>query len=600
MGSKVKIGQFFSAVLLGAGIGAGTACATEWGLVAPGAPKDLADQLRAVSTVGDTAEREETTPQDLLAAARADYARMVSVLYESGYYSGTVNIAVDGREAAEIPPLAAPSRIDNIAILVLPGPRFAFSTARIAPIVPSTELPEGFAPGEPARSGLISEAARAGIDGWREFGHAKADIRDQQITANHPRRTLSADVRLDPGPRLRFGDLIIMNRGAVRPERIRAIAGLPTGQTFSPDALAEAERRLRRTGAFSSVRLAESETISPGQRLDIEAGLVDAKPRRIGIGAELSSLEGFGLSAFWMHRNLLGGAERLRIEGAVEGIGGDTGGLDYHLSGRFDRPATFTPETGLYLETTLAEEDEPDYRERSLQVGGGLTHIFSDKLTGEAGLAYRYSEIDDDLGTRTLEHLLMPLSLTYDTRNDQLDATKGHYVDLNVTPFVGLNDDSGGTWVMGDARGYWGFGADDRFVFAARAQIGSVSGASLSELPPGMLFYSGGAGTVRGQPYQDLAIDLGGGRRIGGRSFMAFSGEIRAPLKGNFSAVAFYDIGFVGRDSWSTDDGDWHSGVGLGLRYATGIGPIRVDLATPVDGGKSGNVELYIGIGQAF
>ncbi|MDW3116453.1 MAG: BamA/TamA family outer membrane protein [Roseovarius pacificus] len=81
---------------------------------------------------------------------------------------------------------------------------------------------------------------------------------------------------------------------------------------------------------------------------------------------------------------------------------------------------------------------------------------------------------------------------------------------------------------------------------------------------------------------------------------MAFSGEIRAPLRGNFSAVAFYDIGFVGRDSWSTDNGDWHSGVGLGLRYATGIGPIRVDLATPVDGGKSGNVELYIGIGQAF
>ena len=174
MGSKVKIGQFFGAILLGAGIGAGTAFATEWGLVAPGAPKDLADRLRAVSTVGDTAEREETTPQDLLAAARADYARMVSILYEAGYYGGTVNIAVDGREAAEIPPLAAPSRIDNIAILVRPGPRFAFSTARIAPIVPSTELPEGFAPGEPARSGLISEAARAGIDGWREFGHAKA------------------------------------------------------------------------------------------------------------------------------------------------------------------------------------------------------------------------------------------------------------------------------------------------------------------------------------------------------------------------------------------------------------------------------------------
>ena len=579
---------------------AGPAIATEWGLVTTGAPKPLEDRLRAVSTVGDTVERDAATPQDILAAAQADYARLVSALYQAGYYSGTVNIAVDGREAADIPPLSAPGQISVVAILVQPGPKFAFSTARVTPLAPGTALPDGFAAGQPALSNLVGDAARAGVDGWRAVGHAKADVADQQITANHPKRKLSADITLTPGPRLRFGQLQVPDPGAVRPERVRAIAGLPSAQVFSPDDLKEAAQRLRRTGAFSSVKLTEADTISPGQTLDIKAELVDAKPRRIGVGLELSSLEGFGLSAFWMHRNLLGGAERLRIEGEIKGIGGNSGGIDYRLSGRFDRPATFTPDTGLYLEATLQEEDEPDYRERSLQIGGGLTHIFNDTLTGEAGLAYRYSEIDDDLGSRTLEHLLLPVSLTWDSRDDPLDARNGYYLDTNVTPFVGLNEDTAGAWVMADARGYWGFGADDRFVLAARAQIGSVSGASLTELPPGMLFFSGGAGTVRGLPYQDLAIDLGGGRRVGGRSFMAFSGEVRAPLRGDFSAVAFYDIGFVGRDSWSADNGDWHSGIGLGLRYATGIGPIRVDVATPVDGGSSGDIELYIGIGQAF
>lgn len=588
------------ALVLCSGLWAAPALAAEWGLVAPGAPDDLGDRLRAASTVGDTVERDTATPQDLLAAAQADYARMVGVLYQAGYYSGTVNIAVDGREAADIPPLSPPDQVSQIAILVQSGPKFAFSTARVTPLAQGTELPDGFAPGQPAPSDLIGDAARAGVDGWRALGHAKAKIAAQDITANHTQRRLSADITLTPGPRLRFGQLQVPNTGAVRPERIRAIAGLPSGQVFSPDDLEEAAQRLRRTGAFSSVKLTEADTISPGQRLDIDAGLVDAKPRRIGAGLELSSLEGFGLSAFWMHRNLLGGAERLRIEGEVKGIGGDSGGIDYRLSGRFDRPATFTPDTGVYLEATLQEEDEPDYRERSLQVGGGVTHIFNDTLTGEAGIAYRYSEIDDDLGSRTLEHLLLPVSLTWDSRDDPLDVRNGYYLDMNVTPFVGLNEDTAGAWVMGDARGYWGFGKDDRFVLAARAQIGSVSGASLTELPPGMLFFSGGAGTVRGLPYQDLAIDLGGGRRVGGRSFMAFSGEVRAPLRGDFSAVAFYDVGFVGRDSWSADNGDWHSGIGLGLRYATGIGPIRVDVATPVDGGSRGDIELYIGIGQAF
>ena len=105
---------------------------------------------------------------------------------------------------------------------------------------------------------------------------------------------------------------------------------------------------------------------------------------------------------------------------------------------------------------------------------------------------------------------------------------------------------------------------------------------------------------MRGQAYQSLAVDLGGGREIGGRSFMAFSGELRAPLRDALSLVAFYDVGFVGADSWGTENGGWHSGAGLGLRYDTGIGPIRLDVATPVSGGSSGAIEVYIGIGQAF
>lgn len=566
----------------------------------PAAQDSLARALSDASLTVGSAEQGDATTQDVLASARADYARLLNVLYERGYYGGVINILVDGREAASIPTLSAPARISRIELRVDPGPLFVFSRARVAPLAPGTDMPEGFAPGQPARLGVIGRAARAGVDGWRDIGHAKADIADETIIANHPTSKLSAEIALSPGPRLTFGTLIVPRSSRVRPERVREIAGLPTGQVYSPEALERSSERLRRTGAFRSVVLQEADVVGPGNTLDISADLVDAKPRRFGFGAEIASFEGLTLSSFWLHRNLFGGAERLRIEGEVGGIGGDSGGIDYELSARLERPATFTPDTTLILGASIEEDDEPEYRERQARIGAGVSHLFSDELEGEVGVVYLFSDVDDDLGSRRLEHLLVPARLTFDNRDEPLNARSGVFLELEATPFLRLDQSGGGARLFADARSYLGFAENDRFVLAGRIQIGSVTGADLTEVPPEMLFFSGGAGTVRGQPYQSLAIDVGGGNRSGGRSFLALSGELRAQVSGKWSVVGFADTGFVGQDSWGTRNGDWHSGAGLGVRYDTGIGPIRFDLATPLDGDAGQDFEIYIGIGQAF
>ncbi|SEK97404.1 autotransporter secretion outer membrane protein TamA [Roseovarius azorensis] len=595
--------SLFAAVAAGV-LGGSPAAAAEVTFNAPQAPGGFTERLRSASLTLSTAAQEGTTAQDLLAAAQADYSRLIGVLYAEGYYGGTIRIRVNGQEAASIPPLRAPDRIDRIDITVERRAGFFFSTARVAPLPPGTELPEKFAPGQLAKGTLIGEATRTGIAAWRATGHAKALVADQTIVADHARRTLDADIRLAPGPRLRFGALEIEDTGRpsrVRPSRIRAIAGLPTGRVFSPDKLDDAANRLRRSGAFRSVVMTEAETPNPDGTLDIATRVTDAKRRRVGAGAELSSLEGVTLSGFWLHRNLLGGAERLRIDALVGGIGGDSGGEDYRLGLRYDRPATFTPDTGLFLLARIEDNDEPDYRERKAEIGGGLTHVFSRELTAEAGITYRYSDIDDDLGSRQLQHLLFPLRATWDRRDDPLDARKGVYIDLSLTPFAGLDQGgSGGTRLYTDVRSYFGLGQGNRFVLAGRAQLGSVAGGSLTDVPADMLFYSGGAGTVRGQRYQSLGVDLAPGITVGGRSFMGFSGELRAGINDKVQAVGFVDTGFVGEEALGDGRGRWHSGAGIGARYFTGVGPIRVDIATPLDGDAGTNFELYIGIGQAF
>ncbi|SLN37496.1 Translocation and assembly module TamA precursor [Roseovarius albus] len=588
-------------------ISAQSSNAVELTIYAPGADEDLAKALETASLTNKTRSEETSTSQDFLAAARADYARITSVLYEFGYYGGVVHIFVDGREAASIPPVDEPRSVNTIQITVKTGPKFAFSKTQIRPLAPETMLPEGFAIGKPALSGLVGDAAAEAVSAWREHGHAKASISDENITANHKSRTLSADVGIAPGQQVQFGVLNVVKAESVSTRRVQQIADLPTGENFSPRELRDAADRLRKTGTFQSVVLQEAEDINPDGTLDINAELINAKRRRISAGVEYETIDGITLTGTWLHRNIRRDADRLKVEASVGGIGGDIGGvssndsgIDYSITTRYDRPATFSRDTGLFLGFRIQLEDEPEYREYSFEIGGGVTHEFADDLNAELGIGYRFSDVRDDLGTRTLQHLILPGKVTWDTRDNELDAHKGIYANLQLIPFYELKDSDLGTRVYTDLRSYRAVGANKNLVFAGRAQLGAVSGSSLANVPPEYLFYSGGADTVRGQPYESLGVDLGNGQTIGGRSFVGFSGEARIPVAGNFSAVAFADTGFIGPEAFSIDNGEWQSGGGLGVRYATSIGPIRFDLATPFDDNAGQDFEFYIGIGQAF
>lgn len=541
---------------------------------------------------------------EVLATARSEYKRMISVLYAEGYYGGVINVTLDGREAADISPLSAPESIRNAVVTVRPGPEFKFSEASIGPLAPETRLPDGYARGEIARSGVIGDAARTAATSWRDAGHAKATLASEDITANHGASTIASRLTLAPGPKLRFGPTVVSGNKRVRTERIVAIAGIPTGEVYSPEEVNLAAERLRRSGAFRSVSLREAEQIGPGDQIAIEAEVLEDKRRRIGVGAEVSTQEGGRFNAYWMHRNLLGGAENLRFDLDIENIGttAPDNGVDYKLSGVFRRPATFTPNTDLFFRGNVEREDEPGYVSDTAEIGAGVTYILSDTLEVSAAIDYRASRVEDAFGEREYQMVSFPLNLEWDTRDDEFDATRGFYVDTTLTPFVGVKDMTNGGQLELDARTYWGFGEERRTVLAGRMQFGSLFGPEIPEAPQDYLFFAGGGGSVRGQPYQSLGSGEFDGTIVGGRSYVALSGEVRSYVRGNIGVVGFIDAGYVGAEEFYDGSGNWMSGGGIGVRYKTGFGPIRVDIATPIDGGPddADAVQLYIGIGQAF
>jgi translocation and assembly module TamA len=569
---------------------------------------NLLAELQSISLLEKTLKLPSATDAEILAAAKADYQRIVLTLYENGYFSASIQIQVNGREAADYSLFDKVGAVKSASITVNEGSIFQFGTAQITPITESTELPSEFAPGHTAKPSVIENAADIAIEDWRENSHPKAQLSGQQLIADHRAKTLDARLQIDPGPKAKFGKLTVTGNQRMRTNRILKIAGLPEGADYTTTQLKKSANRLRATGIFSSAVLTEADTITPDGFLDITANVTEAKLRQIGIDASLSTNDGAALKTFWLHRNLFGGGEQLRFDADISGIGGnisgvgsETGGTSYEVGASLIRPATITPDTNAILNVNYGREDEPNYTLDKFTTGLTFDHRFSETLTGSIGIRYSNIDTNDAFGQRQFNVLGFPLGVQHDTRANKLSSDDGIFLSLEAAPFVEMKQSNTGVHATFDGRTYKGLGAEKNVVFATRLLLGSVIGPDLQDLPSNFLFYSGGSGSVRGHDFQSLGIILPSGGKVGGKSFVGLSAELRSMITAKIGGVIFADYGYVGPKSTFGVDGDSQSGVGFGLWYATPIGPIRADIAFPADSvDKFKKVNIYIGIGQAF
>lgn len=565
----------------------------------------LERQLRNGALLTASLAEGRTTGQDVLAAARADYARLLGNLYDAGYYDAIITITLDGVEAAGIAPLDAPRIVRQVLVTVNTGSRFRYSRAEIAPVAPGTDLPDDYRVGEIARTSDMKNAARAGVTGWRAYGHAKADVAETEIVADHEALSVDSRIALNPGPAVRFGRLNISGNERLRTKRLEKIAGFPEGERFDPDSLEQVRKRLRRSGVFSAITLEEAEFLGPNDTLDVNLTVIEQKLRRIGGGFEISSIDGARVTGYWMHRNLLGGGERLRIDAELKDIRSGTSGRDAKLGVRIDRPATIAPDITASVEVRAERMREEDYDLDLGVIGFGLLWQPTDRLTGETKLEYRRSRVTDDSGTTDFRVLALPTTFTLDRREEEPnDARRGYWLSGTATPFYGLQDTGSGLRLLGEGRAYRSFGADDRFTLAGRARAGTIFGPDLQDTPRDYLFWSGGGGSVRGQPYESLGARViqgpDGPVLTGGMSVANVTAELRAQVRPKIGVVAFADAGQVWAEGGFAGETDWHAGAGVGIRYRTPIGPLRLDVAGPVGGDTGEGVQLYLGLGQAF
>ena len=563
----------------------------------------------ASALVADAAEP-ASGAAGLLAKARGDYRRIVAALYGEGYYGGVVSIRVGGQEAARLAPDAdLPDPVD-VVLSVEPGPLFRFNSVTIVNQAPETLDPfdyveppasRGFGAGETARSGVITRAEALALEAWRQQGFAKAAIASRDVVADHASSTVDVTITVNPGRQASFGPVTVSGTERMNPDFVQRQAGL-TGEEFDPDVVERAQKRLDRLEVFRAARLEAAESIGSDGVLPYNLIVQELPGARFGVGANYSSIDGLGVEAFHLWRNLFGQAERLRLDARVASIAYpvDTAQFDYFFGGTFTKPGMFTPDTDLVAVLSAERTVYPTYTETSAEGRLGLTHFYTDEITFEGGTSLERSRFDDAFGTRDFTTAGIYAGATLDFRNDRVDATSGWYAKASVEPFYEFRFANPGGKIEVEGRTYFGFGDSDPFVLAGRIKAGAVVGPALAQISPDKLFFAGGGGSVRGYGFKSIGVNDGSGIVTGGRYVLEGSIEARAKVTDTIGVVGFVDGGYVAADTFPGID-DLRIGVGAGLRYYTGLGPLRFDVAIPLNK-KPGdaNYAIYVGIGQAF
>lgn len=551
----------------------------------------LMELLRQSSQLLSLAAHPTSTLAGLERRVVADVERLGHVLEAEGFYAARIEHDVD----AGVVPVA-------VRLTVTTGPVFVIGdvdiTWRSPP--PDAAIYEPAAIGLPlgavARAADIVAAERRLLARLGARGFPRAAIVTRDFAVDRAASILTARLVVDPGPRLSFGATRIDGLAGVERARALGYVAWREGETWDETKVEETRSAFAESGLFRSVQIDPDGEPGADGTQPVAIVVEEAPHRSVGGGGSWSSSEGFSLKSYWEHRNLFGRAEQLRL---TANLGQILTGLQSH----FRRPDLFA-DTDLLANGEAVVRDSDAFEETTFAAFGGLERRFGPHWKVSAGGSFDASDIVDRTRVRTESVLFgLPLTASRDDADSLLDPTEGTRLTLTVVPYTGegrkdLN------FVLGRAAatGYVPFDADRRFVLALRGQLGTILGEETADVPATKRFYAGGGGSLRGFEYQragplDDKLDP-----VGGRSLAEVGGEMRVRIGEDWGAVAFLEGANVfDREVWPVGS-ELFWAAGFGVRYFTPVGPVRADLAFPLD--PRPNVDdpwqIYLSLGQAF
>lgn len=547
--------------------------------------------------------------------ARGAVEAAQALLRSEGYYQATVDDVVEGEEA----PVAI--------VEVTPGPRFLLTLPVVRWIAPEPDARAAaiakaeidLEPGAPGRAVDVIAGEGRVVAALSRLGYADARAEPRRVVVDHETFTVNPTYNIASGSLVRLNGIQLRSRGPTNPAWVAGLAPWDEGEAYDPEQVAELERRLLDTGVYDRVGVALAPadqtdarglrpiivTLQDRPRRIIEAGVTAAteQPTPRTTSASLTTAGGSGVDAITTWYNRFGRADTLRVDARLTD-------LNSRLGASLSLPHWRRPAQTLVLSAAAVNETTDAYDRTALVASADLR-----QRTGKTSW-YTYG-VGLDLGQydeRRFDPInLAPLNLTRDLAI--VTARAGVYLDRSDDPL----DPSSGWRLTASAQPTAVTGEDDilflrteaqgtaylplqqgRTILAGRLKLGSILGGGELSVPSDRLFYSGGGGSVRGYEYQGVAPRWPDGAPRGGLSLFETSLEVRRDIGENWGAVAFVDAGSVGFAE-APDFSNLRTSAGFGVRYQLPFGPIRADVAFPLDKFEGdADFQVYISIGQAF
>lgn len=566
----------------------------------------LKDAMESASTLLAQQEQPVSGSLGLLSRARSDRERLVAALYSKARYDGVVTITIAGQDLDDLPPDAefkGPQPIP-VSIRIDPGSMFVLGDIRLKGDAANIRGADfGLIAGGDASADSVLRAEARILRALKEEGRPLAKVSNREVVADHNTLTLDVTLEVAAGPIAGYGPTTVEGTKDVDADFVAYMTGLPEGETYSPEQIDAARDRLLALEVFNTVSIQQADTLNGAGQIPFTVTVTERKPRYLGLGATASNTNGLGLEGYWGHRNLFGRAEKLRIEGAISGIGSQSlGALNYNAGIMFEKPGVLGPNSKFFSNLKTVYEHPDAYDRFSVKGGVGLAYDLTRNQRVSAELSVEYSDVTDALNPEGKEYLLVstPLQYEIDTRDDKLNPTTGFRALAFLEPTYDTINGKAFVKMRSEASTYYGIDSDNKYILAGRVNVGTIAGASSGDVPADRRFYAGGGGSVRGYAYQGIGPRDSNGNPVGGLSLVEGSLELRAQVTDTIGIVPFIDAGSVSAEATPSFSGV-KVGAGVGVRYLTPFGPLRVDAAIPLNRDSyDPHYGIYAGIGQSF
>ena len=422
-----------------------------------------------------------------------------------------------------------------------------------------------------------------------ELGYLDAGFSRHVIRVLPERSEAEIELVLTTGPRYRFGDVTISGAPGYPDQFLRRYVDIRRGDVFSYTKLGQTQFNFVNADRFKEVRVDARKDEAEGEYVPVDVKLAQSAQKRFRVGAGYGTDTGVRGSLRYQDVNVFGTGNEFRAELQVsERLQG--------LEARYNIPDWKDVDSLTSFRLGANREETSDTTTRTLSTGVERTRSFGEGRLGTLylNLLYDDSEAGDE---RTQSTFLIPGVRFSGRRYDNLvRTTKGFRYLLEARgSSQALGADVDFLQILGE--GNVRIPLPWRLSFIGRAQVAATlqSGAT-SNFPISLRFFAGGDNSVRGYGWRTLGPKDDEGNVVGGNNLFVVSGELERAIGADWGVAAFYDTGNA-FNNWANMD--LAQSVGMGVRYYTMVGPIRLDVARQIGVSKP-EFRVHFTVGAEF